>query len=50
MMAWGFLGVLDVTMTPRSAGRTSRPDKPVKDTAFEQSDEHQHHQEESIAI
>ena len=32
------------TMAHRSTGRTSRPDKPVKDKACEHTDEH--HQEE----
>ena len=40
----------DVDMAPRSTGRTSRPDKPVKTKVFEQTDDSQHHQEDRQTV
>ena len=33
-------------MAKRAPGRTSKPDKPVKNETFEQTDDNQHHQKE----
>ena len=37
-------------MAPRSTGRTSLLDKPVKTKAFEQTDDSQHHQEDRQTV